>query len=180
MEILNPESDQPCAPKERGELVITDFTNIGTPTIRYRTGDLGQLIDHYCPCGRPEPLFTVHGRVANDFVRAAGFELRRDMIEIPLLRLHKIVRNDFEVRVHETYHQTQPIVQISITLALQDGVLDTPTVRQEIIREFNEHWRLAPNLNLHAAITAGLFAPLEINFTTFPHNPKATQKILLT
>jgi phenylacetate-CoA ligase len=36
----------------RGELVITNFGRVGSPVIRYRTGDLVELDPSPCPCGR--------------------------------------------------------------------------------------------------------------------------------
>ena len=42
------ESDPPL-----GELVLTNLGRIGSPVVRYRTGDVGRLCAAGCPCGRP-------------------------------------------------------------------------------------------------------------------------------
>jgi len=52
VEILNPETLEPVAPGEVGELVITTLTKEAFPVIRYRTRDLTRLIPEPCPCGR--------------------------------------------------------------------------------------------------------------------------------
>jgi phenylacetate-CoA ligase len=52
IEILNPETLDPVAPGEVGELVITTLTKEAFPVIRYRTRDLTRLIPEPCPCGR--------------------------------------------------------------------------------------------------------------------------------
>jgi phenylacetate-CoA ligase len=53
-EVLDPESGQPVADGEFGELVITAFRREASPAIRYRTGDRVMFASHEsCPCGRP-------------------------------------------------------------------------------------------------------------------------------
>jgi len=42
------ESDPPL-----GELVLTNLGRVGSPVVRYRTGDVGRLCAAGCPCGRP-------------------------------------------------------------------------------------------------------------------------------
>lgn len=51
-EILDPETDDPVAPGESGELVITSLFREAFPVVRFRTGDRVKLLDG-CPCGRP-------------------------------------------------------------------------------------------------------------------------------
>lgn len=51
-EIVDPDSCQPLAQGQQGELVITTLTNEGYPLIRFRTGDITRLDFSPCPCGR--------------------------------------------------------------------------------------------------------------------------------
>ena len=51
-EIINPKTNEPVAPGEEGELVITTITKEGIPLIRYRTHDLTRLHYEKCECGR--------------------------------------------------------------------------------------------------------------------------------
>lgn len=51
-EILNPQTLQPATPGETGELVITNLGRLGSPLIRYRTGDLVQAATSPDPGGR--------------------------------------------------------------------------------------------------------------------------------
>jgi phenylacetate-CoA ligase len=39
-------------PGEQGELVLTNFGRLGSPLIRYRTGDMVRADPRPCPCGR--------------------------------------------------------------------------------------------------------------------------------
>jgi len=51
-EIVDPETFEPVAPGEQGELVFTSLTKEAFPVIRYRTKDLCRLIVEPCVCGR--------------------------------------------------------------------------------------------------------------------------------
>ena len=55
LEILNPETLEPVAPGETGEMVVTTLRKEGSPLIRYRTRDLTRLIPEPCSCGNPFP-----------------------------------------------------------------------------------------------------------------------------
>ncbi|GAP13634.1 coenzyme F390 synthetase [Longilinea arvoryzae] len=50
-EIVHPETGQPVAEGETGEVVFTTLTRAGMPLIRYRTGDISRFIPGACPCG---------------------------------------------------------------------------------------------------------------------------------
>jgi phenylacetate-CoA ligase len=71
LEVLR--NGEAVGPQEEGEFVVTSFVNDAMPFIRYRTGDIGMLLDGPCPCGRTLPLFTVtQGRVVEDLHFANG------------------------------------------------------------------------------------------------------------
>ena len=56
-----------------GEIVITDLLNYGMPFIRYRMGDLAQLDNRPCECGRGLPrLYNIQGRTADLFYSPQG------------------------------------------------------------------------------------------------------------
>ncbi len=52
VEVLNPDTLEPVAIGEVGELVLTTLTKEAFPVIRYRTRDLTRLLPEPCPCGR--------------------------------------------------------------------------------------------------------------------------------
>jgi phenylacetate-CoA ligase len=56
-EIVDPKTSKPVEIGTPGELVVTTLKRIGSPLVRYRTGDLVQLANHHvqgvpCECGR--------------------------------------------------------------------------------------------------------------------------------
>lgn len=51
-EIIDPDTLEPVEPGDSGELVLTNLGRIGSPLIRYRTGDQVQASYEPCACGR--------------------------------------------------------------------------------------------------------------------------------
>ena len=85
VELINPDTLQPAAPGETGELVFTTITKEGFPLIRYRTGDLSRLIPGECPCGRTlARMERVSGRT-DDLIFIEGLKVFPSQIEDILL-----------------------------------------------------------------------------------------------
>ena len=63
-EIIDPETEEVLSPGQEGELVITLLWPDATPIIRYRTGDVTQILPYEpCSCGRTHPRMSmVRGR----------------------------------------------------------------------------------------------------------------------
>lgn len=58
---------------EVGKMIITDLENYAMPFIRYEIGDLGQLSDEKCPCGRNLPVLKeISGRIRDVIVTKDG------------------------------------------------------------------------------------------------------------
>lgn len=55
IEILDPETLEPVAEGEVGEMVVTSLCKEASPLVRYRTGDLSRLIPGTCTCGLNMP-----------------------------------------------------------------------------------------------------------------------------
>ncbi|WP_136796511.1 MULTISPECIES: phenylacetate--CoA ligase family protein [Desulfosediminicola] len=81
VEVLNPETLEPVAPGEVGELVITTLTKEAFPVIRYRTRDLTRLMPEPCPCGRTlNRMHRVMGRT-DDMLIIKGVNVFPTQIE---------------------------------------------------------------------------------------------------
>jgi phenylacetate-CoA ligase len=66
-------NNEPVSHGEIGKMVITDLGNYAMPFIRYEIGDLGQLSDEKCPCGRNLPLLKeISGRIRDIIVTKGG------------------------------------------------------------------------------------------------------------
>ncbi|MFO1233575.1 MAG: AMP-binding protein [Rivihabitans pingtungensis] len=63
-EVLDPETGQPVADGERGELVLTTLKKTARPLIRFRTGDIVSFTTEPCRCGRTsQRMLGTHGRL---------------------------------------------------------------------------------------------------------------------
>ena len=51
-EVVNPETGEPVADGEMGELVLTPLDKQAIPVLRYRTHDLTRVVTEPCKCGR--------------------------------------------------------------------------------------------------------------------------------
>jgi phenylacetate-CoA ligase len=81
VEIIDPETLEPVAPGELGELVLTTLTKEAFPIIRYRTRDLTRLIEEPCPCGRTlRRMERITGRT-DDMLIVKGVNVYPSQIE---------------------------------------------------------------------------------------------------
>ncbi|BDQ35077.1 phenylacetate--CoA ligase family protein [Pseudodesulfovibrio portus] len=69
VEILDPETGEPVAPGETGEMVVTSLRKEASPLIRYRTHDLTRILPGDCACGVTMPrIDKIQGRSDDMFI----------------------------------------------------------------------------------------------------------------
>ncbi len=113
-EVIDPETLEPVAPGETGELVITTLTKEAFPVIRYRTRDLTRLMPEPCPCGRTfQRMHRVFGRT-DDMLIIKGVNVFPSQIEEVLFDIEG----------------TEPHYQIIVE---REGRLDKTTVMVEVM-----------------------------------------------
>jgi phenylacetate-CoA ligase len=116
VEVIDPETLEPVAPGEQGELVITTLTKEAFPLIRYRSRDLTRLMPGVCPCGRTgRRMERISGRT-DDMLIIRGVNVYPTQIETVLFEMEGIA----------------PHYQIVVD---RKGALDTVTVRVEVSEE---------------------------------------------
>ncbi len=85
VEVVDPADGRPVAPGVEGELVFTTLTKEAMPLIRYRTGDIGTVVQTPCACGRTTARLTgLRGR-HDDMLVIRGVNLYPSMVEHVLL-----------------------------------------------------------------------------------------------
>ncbi|MBU0675505.1 MAG: phenylacetate--CoA ligase [Proteobacteria bacterium] len=113
VEVINPDTLEPVAPGEIGEIVITTLTKEAFPVIRYRTRDLSRLLSESCPCGRTlTRMQRVMGRT-DDMLIIKGVNVYPSQIEEVLFEIEGV----------------KPHYQIVVE---RDGRLDKITVLVEV------------------------------------------------
>jgi phenylacetate-CoA ligase len=81
-EVVDPESLEPVAVGEQGELLITTLRRSGSPVLRYRTGDLVVVDPAPCACGRA--LLRLRGGIlgrGDDMITVRGNNVFPSSIE---------------------------------------------------------------------------------------------------
>jgi phenylacetate-CoA ligase len=97
-EVIDPLTLQPVAAGEQGELVATNLGRAGMPLIRYRTGDLVEINDSPCRCGRTFARLAggILGR-ADDMVVVRGVNIFPSAIEGVLREFPEV--SEFRIEV---------------------------------------------------------------------------------
>ena len=98
LEVIDPETGEPVADGQRGEVVLTNLGRAGSPLIRYRTGDLVDVTRQRCICGRTFALFQggILGR-SDDMITVRGINIFPSAIENILRIFPEVVEFQGEV-----------------------------------------------------------------------------------
>jgi phenylacetate-CoA ligase len=116
IEILDPETGEPVAPGERGEMVITMLQKEALPIVRFRIGDISSIVPETCPCGRTHPrIARIFGRV-DDMLIIRGINVFPSQVQHTLMSIPEVGEH-FQIVVE------------------RKGALDTMLVRAELKRE---------------------------------------------
>ena len=146
VEIVNPETLEPVADGEIGELVLTTLCREAMPLLRYRTRDLTRVLGRTCPCGRNHVrLDRMRGR-SDDMMVLRGVNIFPIQIEKILMTFPELANNylitlttdddndnmTVEVELAEMFTDDFGRLQKlnkDITRALKDEILLTPRVK---------------------------------------------------
>jgi phenylacetate-CoA ligase len=90
-EVLTPDTNTPAPPGEIGELVLTNLGRVGSPLVRYRTGDMVRVATNADPAGRTWRRLGggILGR-ADDMIHVRGNNLYPGAIEAIVRRFPQV------------------------------------------------------------------------------------------
>ncbi len=99
MEVIDPQTTAAVPPGQAGELVLTNLGRLGSPLIRYRTGDLVNVDPEPCPCGLPYRRLAggILGR-CDDMIHVRGNNLYPTALEQVLRQIPEIAEYRVEAR----------------------------------------------------------------------------------
>lgn len=111
-------------------LIITPFYNYAMPLIRYQNGDLIELSDEPCPCGRSLPrIERILGRERNMFTFTDGSRIRPDMTRkeyepfLPAKQFQVIQHTHTEIEVRYVADGSRQAADLSGLTKLMQGLL---------------------------------------------------------
>lgn len=115
-EVVDPETGQPVADGEVGELVLTNLGRLGSPLIRYRTGDLVRLAANRDLTGRSWRRMEggILGR-ADDMIQVRGNNVYPAAIEAIIRRFAEVA----EYRLHVDL--TNPLADLRLEVEPTSG-----------------------------------------------------------
>ncbi len=111
-EVIDPESGRAVPAGSPGELVLTNLGRMGSPLVRFRTGDMVQRVaEHPCECGSYEMALEggILGRT-DDMVVVRGVNVYPSAIE-DILRARGVSEYRVEVRAHRTLPELSILVE---------------------------------------------------------------------
>ena len=145
-EIINPDTLEPCAPGEFGELVFTSLCKEAMPILRYRTRDLTRLIYDKCECGRTAVrMDRILGR-SDDMMIIRGvnvFPSQRETVltEFPAFtpyyfitvdRINNEDTFDLDVELRPEYFSADPKRQMPFIKPLFDRIVSLVGIKPNI------------------------------------------------
>ena len=136
-EVIHPETGRPIEHGETGELVLTTLGRVGSPLLRYRTGDLVKpALDTTCECGRSDLALEggILGRT-DDMVIVRGVNIYPSAVE-------QIVRGcaavtEYRVRVLTAH----ALAEIEVEVETSPGA-DVSAVVEQLQNDFEVAFRL--------------------------------------
>jgi phenylacetate-CoA ligase len=134
-EVIDPNSGEATRAGEKGELVITNLGRIGSPVIRYRTGDLVQCRTQPCPCGRPFIMLEggVLGR-ADDMIVIRGVNVFPSAIENVMREIPEVEEFRVETLERQAMREIKLIIEPSSSQSSAAGLQEriSSLVRERI------------------------------------------------
>jgi phenylacetate-CoA ligase len=145
-EIIDPATEEPVAPGEKGELTVTILKKEALPMIRYRIGDITSMDDSPCPCGRTHPrIQRITGRV-DDMLIIRGINVFPSQVEFALMGVPEVGQH-FQIVVERKGALDDMLVRVELNKeSFSDKITDIMAIRQKI-----EH-RLRNSLNVMAEV----------------------------
>jgi phenylacetate-CoA ligase len=131
-EVINPETGTAVKPGETGELVLTTLDRIGSPLLRYRTGDLVKPRPRTaCTCGRHELALEggILGR-SDDMVVVRGVNVYPSLVE-QIVRAHPEV-NEYRVELD----CRSAMSQLSVEVEIMPDCTDEGAVQKRLEQSF--------------------------------------------
>lgn len=152
-EIIDPQSGEPVPRGQTGELVLTNLGRLGSPLLRYRTGDIVQAApEEVCECGTADLALAggILGR-SDDMVVVRGVNIYPGAVE-EVIRAHGGI-TEYCVRVSTA----QALVELSLQVEPAPGHPNADTLAAELERKFQSQFALRIPVTVVAAGTLPRF-----------------------
>jgi phenylacetate-coenzyme A ligase PaaK-like adenylate-forming protein len=159
-----------------GDILVTKTIYPRQKADRYRTGDVGKMIDGVCRCGALVS-FNMIGRRGYDFIRVQGLHLLKEEFDRVALSLNKYI-SDYRAEAYTTGTGAQQKGGIVLSVYRKSGILSRAEI-EKVRMLFAERLYVSASLTLADATSKGSCVPLEVIAVPEPF-PKQHKDITLT
>ena len=135
-EVIDPVSGRAAEEGATGELVLTTLGRIGSPVLRYRTGDLVKASYGLCACGRHEMALEggILGRI-DDMVIVRGVNIYPSAVEQIVTSCAEVVEYRVQISTGDA------LAEIEVQVETQPGANESAIV-QRLEEDFDRAFRL--------------------------------------
>ena len=147
VEIVDPETLEPVAEGEVGELVLTTINREAMPLLRYRTRDLTRVLPGECPCGRHHKrLDRMKGR-SDDMIILKGVNIFPIQIETILLQF-KELSTDYLITLETIDTNDEMTIEVELNDMFTDDYARLQSLTREITRQLRDEILVTPRIKL--------------------------------
>ncbi len=147
VEIVNPDTLEPVAEGEVGELVLTTLNREAMPLLRYRTRDLTRVLPGECPCGRHHKrLDRMKGR-SDDMIILKGVNIFPIQIETILLQF-KELSTDYLITLETKDSNDDMTIDVELNDMFTDDYGRLQSLTKEITRQIKDEILVTPHVRL--------------------------------
>lgn len=148
VEIVNPETFQPVAPGEKGEVVITTLTREAVPVIRYRTKDISSILYEPCECGRTTARISkITGRT-DDMIVIRGVNVFPSQIESVLVSIEGLAPH-YQIVLYRKGFMDEIEIRVEVTEGIfSDRFGELEQIEQRLKAKLHKVLSLTPKVKL--------------------------------
>jgi phenylacetate-CoA ligase len=148
-EIINPDTLEPVAEGELGELVLTTINREAMPLIRYRTHDLTYFIPGTCPCGRTHRRLARFKGRCDDMIILKGVNLFPIQIEKILMQFKELSSN-YLITIETVNDNDEMLIEVELSDLFTDDYGTLQKLAKDVTRQLKDELLLTPHLKLVA------------------------------
>ena len=112
VEVINPDTLEPVADGEQGELVFTTLKKEARPLLRFRTNDIGYVRRDKCACGRTHARINITGR-RDDLLIVSGVNVFPSDIEFVVRNIPEL-SGEYRITAYTEKFSTKFSVEVEV------------------------------------------------------------------
>ena len=147
VEIIDPDTLEPVAEGETGEMVLTTINREAMPLLRYRTRDLTRILPGKCPCGRNHiRLDRMKGR-SDDMIILKGVNIFPIQVETNLMKF-KELSSSYLIVLDTVNNNDEMSVEVELEELFTDDYAKLQGLTKEITRQLKDELLVTPKVKL--------------------------------